>query len=91
MLLANLAMLVKKEADGIIDETINKKQNKHAYQANMNELAGCISRYFPEYMEADTRYEKRAVIHYIIESSISKRVRNKKGSGESNPRKTPAM
>ena len=89
MVLANLVMLVKKEADGIIDETVNKKQNKHAYQANMNELVGCISRHFPEYMEADTLDEKRAIIHYIIESAISNRVRDKKGCGESNPRKKP--
>lgn len=89
MVLANLAMLVKKEADGIIDETTNKKQNKYAYQANMNELIGCISRHLPEYMEADTRDEKKAIIRYIIESGISNRVRDKKGCGESNARKKP--
>ena len=89
MLLANLAMLIKRETDGIIDDTVNKKQNKHSYQTNMNELVGCISRHFPEYMEADTRAEKRAVIQYIFRFAISTRVRDKKGCGESHPRKEP--
>lgn len=89
MILANLAMLVKRETDGIIDETVNKKQNKHKYQTNMNELVGCISRHFPEYMEADTVSEKRAVVQYIFSFAISTRVRDKKGCGESNPRKEP--
>lgn len=89
MLLGNLAMLIKKEADGIIDETVNKKQNKLKYQTNMNELVGCTSRHFQEYMEADTGAEKRAVIKYIIGFAISTRVCDKKGSGESHPRKNP--
>lgn len=89
MLHANLAMLVKKEADGIIDETVNKKQNKYKYQANINELTGCICRHFPEYMEADTRTEKWDIIRYILSFAISTRVRDKKGCGESNPRKKP--
>lgn len=89
MLLANLAMLVKKETDGIIEETVNQKQNKHRYQTNMNELVGCISRHFTEYMEADTPDEKREVIQYIFNFAVSMRVRDKKGSGESHPRKEP--
>ena len=43
VLLANLAMLIKTETDGIIDETVNTGQNRHRYQTNMNELIGCIS------------------------------------------------
>ena len=66
VLLANLAMLIKTETDGIIDETVNTGHNKHRYQTNMNELIGCISRYFPEYMEADTCTEQREVIRYIF-------------------------
>lgn len=89
MLLANLAMLIKREADGIIDETVNRKRNKHKYQANMNELVGCVSRHFTEYMEADTDAEKRAVIRHIINFAISTRVCDKKGCGESHPRKNP--
>lgn len=89
VLLANLAMLIKTETDGIIDETVNTGHNKHRYQTNMNELIGCISRYFPEYMEADTCTEQREVIRYIFCFAISTRVRDKKGNGESHPRKNP--
>ena len=87
VLLANLAMLIKTETDGIIDEAVNTGQNRHRYQTNMNELIGCISRYFPEYMEADTCTEQREVIRYIFCFAISTRVRDKNGNGESHPRK----
>ena len=46
-------------------------------------------RYFPEYMEADTCTEQREVIRYIFCFAISTRVRDKKGNGESHPRKKP--
>ena len=52
---------------------------------NMNELIGCLSRHLPEYMDADTDYEKFTVIHEIFEFAISHRVQDKKGSGESKP------
>ena len=89
MLLANLALAIKREADGIIDETINKKGNKNKYMANMNELAGYLSRHFDEYMDADTPTEKFAIIRCIFDFAISHRVQDKKGSGESNPRTPP--
>ena len=89
MLLANLALLIKKEADGILDETINTRSNKYKYQSNMNELVGCISRHLPEYMEADTLAERMEVIHYMVSFAVSTTVHDKKGCGESNLRKPP--
>lgn len=89
ILLANLTLAIKKETDGIIDSTINQKNNKHRYMTNMNELVGCLSRRLPEYMESDTLTEKFAVIQDIFTFAISHRVRDKKGCGESNPRNIP--
>lgn len=89
MLLANLALAIKREADGIIDETINKKGNRNKYMANMNELIGYLSRHFDEYMDADTHTEKFAIIRCILDFAISHRVQDKKGNGESNPRTQP--
>ena len=89
MLLANLALAIKREADGIVDSSINQKGNKHRYMVNMNELAGCLSRHFGEYMDAGTLTEKFNIIRCIFDFAISHRVRDKKGSGESNPRTIP--
>lgn len=54
MPLTNLALAIKREADGIIDSAINRKGNKRRYMANMNELVGYLSRHFGEYMDAGT-------------------------------------
>lgn len=89
MLLANLALAIKREADGIIDETINKKGNRNRYMVNTNELVGYLSRHFDEYMDADTYTEKFAIIRCIFDFAISHRVQDKKGTGESNPRTLP--
>lgn len=89
MLLANLSLAIKKEADGIIDCSINQKGNKHRYMANKNELVGGLCRRLPEYMDACTLDEKFAVIRDLFKFAISHRVRDKKGIGESNPRKPP--
>ena len=89
MLLTNLALAVKKETDGIIDSIINQKNNKNKYMTNMNELVGCLSRHLPEYMDADTNFEKFTVIREIFEFAITHWVQDKKGSGESNPRTVP--
>jgi len=89
MLLANLALAIKKETDGIIDCTINQKGNKNKYMTNKNELVGCLCRRLPEYMDAETLSEKFNVIRDIFSFAISHRVQDKKGTGESNPRKPP--
>lgn len=89
MLLANLALAIKKETDGIIEDTINQKGNKNRYMTNMNELVGHLSRHLPEYMDADTLTEKFSIIRDIFSFAISHRVQDKKGSGESNPRNIP--
>ena len=89
MLLANLALAIKRETDGIIDSTINQKGNKNKYMTNMNELIGCLSRHLGEYMDADTLTQKFDIIHCIFDFAISHRVQDKKGSGESNPRTVP--
>lgn len=89
MLLTNLALAIKKETDGIIDCTINQKGNKNKYMTNKNELVGCLCRRLPEYMDAETLSEKFNVIRDIFSFAISHRVQDKKGSGESNPRKPP--
>ena len=89
ILLANLTLAIKRETDGIIDHTINQKNNKHRYMTNMNELVGCLSRHLPEYMDSETLTEKFTVIRGIFRFAISHRVRDKKGCGESNPRDIP--
>lgn len=89
MLLANLSLAVKKEADGIIECTINQKGNRYRYMANKNELVGSLCRRLPEYMDAVTLDEKFAVVKSLLSFAISHRVRDKKGSGESNPRRSP--
>ena len=89
ILLANLTLAIKRETDGIIDHTINQKNNKHRYMTNMNELVGCLSRHLPEYMDSETLTEKFTVIRDIFRFAISHRVRDKKGCGESNPRDIP--
>ena len=89
MLLANLALAIKRETDGIIDVGINRKGNRHKYMTNMNELVGYLSRHFGEYMDADTLAEKFCIIRCIFDFAISHRVRDKKGSGESRPRMVP--
>lgn len=89
MLLANLALAIKKETDGVIDSTVNQKGSRNNYMTNMNELVGCISRHFSEYMDADTLTEKFAVIRAIFDFGISHRVKDKKGCGESAPRTKP--
>ena len=89
MLLANLSLAIKKETVGIIDSTINQKNNKNKYKTNMNELVGCLSRRFPEYMDADTLTEKFTIIRDIFDFAISHRVQDKKGCGESTPRTVP--
>ena len=89
ILLANLTLAIKRETDGIIDHTINQKNNKHRYMTNMNELVGCLSRHLPEYMDSETLTEKFTVIQGIFRFAISHRVRDKKGCGESNPRDIP--
>lgn len=89
MLLANLALAIKRETDGIIDSTINQKENKHRYMTNRNELVGYLSRHFGEYMDADTLTEKFVIIRCIFDFAISHRVRDKKCSGESSLRTIP--
>lgn len=89
MLLANLALAIKRETDGIIDSTINQKENKNRYMTNMNELIGYLSRHFGEYMDADTLTQKFDIIRCIFDFAISHRVQDKKGSGVSSPRTVP--
>ena len=89
MLLSNLALTIKRETDGIIDSTINQKENKHRYMTNRNELVGYLSRHFGEYMDADTLTENFSIIRCIFDFAISHRVRDKKGSGESSLRTIP--
>ena len=86
MLLANLALAIKRETDGIIDSTINQKENKNRYMTNMNELIGYLSRHFGEYMDAETLTQKFDIIRCIFDFAISHRVQDKKGSGVSSPR-----
>ncbi len=89
ILLANLTLAIKKETDGIIDRTINQKNNKHRYMTNINELVGCLSRRLPEYMDSETPAEKFTIIRDIFCFAVSHRVRDKKGCKESNPRDIP--
>ena len=89
MLLANLALAIKRETDGIIDSTINQKENKNRYMTNMNELIGYLSRHFGEYMDAETLTQKFDIIRFIFDFAISHRVQDKKGSGVSSPRTVP--
>ena len=91
LLLTNIANVIKLETDGIIQQEIelSDKDLKHNYKTNMNELAGALSRYLPEYMDADSPKERFAVIKHIFDFLIKHRVVDRKGSGESNPRNVP--
>ena len=90
MLMANLTGVFRKEADGVIkQEQLSKPGNRHSYKCNNNELIGCISRHFQEYMDAETSAEKMSVIRYILKFAISHKVVDKKGTGESSPRPKP--
>lgn len=59
----------KKETDGIINRTINRKNNKHLYMTNMNELVGCLSHRLPEYMDSETPTEKFYSVPDVIRQS----------------------
>lgn len=88
MLLTNLANVIKQETDGIIKhEHSTKPWLKHEYKTNMNELAGGLSRHLPDLLDADTPYEKHCIIKNIFNFMIHHPVIDKKGTGESNPRK----
>jgi len=90
MLLTNLANVIKRETDGIIkDKHAHNKESKLDYKTNMNELAGALSRHFPEYMDVDTTTQKLEIIKHIFTFAINNPVRDKKGCGESNPRQEP--
>lgn len=95
MLLANLAHVIKKETDGIIqyEQPLRKEVLKHSYQTNMNELVGGISRRFGLYMDAyledASPFEKAQIIEDLCRFAIHHRVINKKGTGESSPRDKP--
>lgn len=89
ILMTNFALAVKQETDGIIDYSINRKNNRHVYQTNLNELVGCICRHIADYFDAECDGEKQKVLHYILNFGISHRVQNKKGTGQSFPRGTP--
>ena len=90
MLLTNLANVVGREANGLIQYDHPKEKGlKHSYKANMNELVGALSRHLPEYMDAETHTEKFCIIRHIIGFLIRRPVVDKKGTGESNPRQKP--
>lgn len=94
VLLANVALLIKTETDGIINATKNKeKTNKYKFQTNMNELVGHLSRHIDEYMEiyiaGGSVREKYEIIRNIFQFGIAHTVIDKKGREESNPRNEP--
>lgn len=91
ILLTNIANVIKREMDGIIQYHTEHdgKLKKHKYKTNMNELVGELSRHLPDLMDADSRHERMGIIKHIYNFLIQHRVVDKKGCGESNPRKKP--
>lgn len=91
MLLTNLANVVKTETDPIInhEKEQNGKAKNHKYKTNMNELIGALSRHLPYYLDAETTQDGLKIIKHIFEFLIKNPVVDKKGCGESNPRKEP--
>ena len=88
MLLTNLANVIGRETNGLIQYNHPKDSGlKHSYKTNMNELMGALSRHLPEYMDAETHAEKYSIIRHIIGFLIRRPVVDKKGTGESHPRK----
>ncbi len=85
MLIINIAGIARKEADGRIKGDPSKPITKHNYKANMNELIGCISRHFPDCLDADSVDQQYAILRYILEFAIRHKVVDKRGLGESNP------
>lgn len=97
MLMANLSLAIKKETDGILKYAQTEASpniNKHLYQTNINELIGSISRRFSIYMDAYLENDTdspalHTVIRDIFIFALRHRVIDKKGLGESNPRREP--
>ena len=97
MLMANLSLAIKKETDGILkyaQTEASPNMNKHLYQTNINELIGSISRRFSIYMDAYLENDTdspalHTVIRDIFIFALRHRVIDKKGLGESNPRREP--
>lgn len=89
VLMANFTNLTAKEVDGIIKGSSISGDNKHVYKVNINELVGCISRCLPDYLDADTTYEKHCILHHIVIYGLRNKVVDKRGSNESVPRKEP--
>ena len=95
ILLANLTTIIGNEADGIIDYEVNTGENKHNYKSNTNEGVGTVCEHIDEYIEVyynsdeDTSSKEYEVVRYILGKFINKRVVDKKGLGESNPRRIP--
>ena len=91
VLFDNIVHIIKRDTDEIIKQEQDKspKVNKHQYQTNMNELVGCLSRYICGYLETHDDDKKMSIIKYIYNFATKNRVVDKKGTGESNPRKEP--
>ena len=90
MLIANIAAIAQKEADGILKGGgPSVLPTKHRYKINMNEMIGCICDHFPDVLDVDSPQEQYGIIRYILKFSMRKRVVDKKGLGESNPRTAP--
>ncbi len=93
MLITNLVNVVRRETDGIIKcatgEYDDCRTSRFRYKTNKNETVGALSRYFPDYMDAETESEKQSIIKHIFKFLIVHKVIDKKGAGESFPRKEP--
>ena len=90
MLMANIAAIAQKEADGILKGGEPPVQTtKHRYKINLNEMIGCICDYFPDCLDVDSPEEQYGIIHFILRFSMNNKIVDKKGIGESNPRDIP--
>ena len=93
ILVTNLVNVITRETDGIIKcntgEYDASRTSRFHYKTNKNETVGVLSRYFPDYMDADTESEKQGIIKHIFKFLIIHKVIDKKGTGESSPRNEP--
>ena len=66
MLITNLVNVVRRETYGIIKcangEYDDCNTSRFRYKTNKNETVGTLSRYFPDYMDAETESEKQSII-----------------------------
>ena len=89
MILANLALAIKRATDGRINSTLNQKETGIDIRRTGMISSDICSVIWGEYMDTETPAQKLGVISYIFDFAISHRVQDKTSGGESILRPVP--